>query len=146
MQEKPKYSTLLYVDDYNKDEVHHPETAKDFFCQIYLEVIDCFVAPLKERLQQSTYVIYAAKESLSLSITNSKTLDQYGIKLMQEKYFDDVDILSLDMNFSKIYQQYIFDIVDNLQILTDKKQLIPTITMLSSKLLINLSISAKPEM
>ena len=48
-------------------------------------------------------MIYAAKESLSPSITNSKILDEYGIKLMPEKYFDDVDILSLDMNFSEIY-------------------------------------------
>ena len=45
---KPKYSILQYVNGYNKNEAHYPETAKDQFQQICLEAIVYSVVPLKE--------------------------------------------------------------------------------------------------
>ena len=70
---------------------------------------------LKERFEQPTYVMYAAIESLLLSITDGKTPDHNGMKMIQEIYSDKVDILSLDVEmppfsriFSKIKQWYVF--------------------------------------
>ena len=70
---------------------------------------------LKERFEQPTYVIYAAIESLLLSITDGKTPDHNGMKMIQENYSDKVDILNLDVEmplfssiFSKMQQWYVF--------------------------------------
>ena len=94
---KPKYSILLYVDGYNKGKAHHPEAAKDQFQQIYFEAIEYFVVFLKERFEQPTYVIYAAIERLLLPVTDGKTPDHNGMKMVQVNYSDEVDNLSLDV-------------------------------------------------
>ena len=113
-QQKAKYSTLQYLDGYNKGEAHHPETAKGQFQQIHFAAIDYFVVSLKESFEQPTYVIYAAIESLLLSITDGKTPDHNGMKMIQENYSDKVDILSLHVQmtpfssiFSKIQQWFV---------------------------------------
>ena len=50
-QQKAKYSTLQYLDGYNKGEAHHPETAKGQFQQIHFAAIDYFVVSLKESFE-----------------------------------------------------------------------------------------------
>ena len=119
---KPKYSNLQYIDGYNKGEAHYPETAIVQFLLIYFEAIDYSVVPLKEWFEQPTYVIYAAIESLLLSITDGKKPDYNGMKMIKENYSDEVDILSLDVEKPILKQLFkdtsvvcFSDIVDKLQ-------------------------------
>ena len=149
---KPKYSILQYVNGYNKNEAHYPETAKDQFQQICLEAIVYSVVPLKEQFEQRTHVIYAAIESLLLSITDGKKPDCNGMKMIKENYSDEVDILSLDVEKPILKQLFkdtpvvcFSDILDKLQLLPDKRQLIPNIIVLCNLLLINPATSATPE-
>ena len=87
---KPKYSTLQYVDGYNKGEAHHPETAKDQFQQIYFEAIAI------TNLFWATHICYICWhwKLLLPSITDNKTPDH---KNDTKNYSDEVDILSLDV-------------------------------------------------
>ena len=95
--------------------------------QIYFEAIDNFAVSLKERFEQPTYVIYAAIESLLLSITDGKKPDHNGMKMIQENYSDEVDILSLDVEMPILKQLSkdtpvvcFSDIVDKWQLLPDE--------------------------
>ena len=98
------------------------------------------------------YVIYAAIGGLLLSITDGKTPDHNGMKMIQENYSDEVDILSLDVEMPILKQLFkdtpvvcFSDIVDKLQLLPDERQLIPNIIVLCNLLLINPATSATPE-
>ena len=74
------------------------------------------------------------------------------MKMIQENYADDVDILSLDVEMPILKQLFkdtpvvcFSDIVDKLQFLPDERQLIPSIIVLCNLLLTNLATSATPE-
>ena len=107
---------------------------------------------LKERFKQPTYVIYAAIESLLLSMTDGKTRDHNGMKMIRENYSDEVDISSLDVEMPILKQLFkdtpvvcFSGIVDKLQLLPDERQLIPNIIVFCNLLLINPVNSATPE-
>ena len=74
------------------------------------------------------------------------------MKMIQENYSDEVDILSLDVEMPILKQLFkdtpvvcFSDIVDKLQLLPDERQLIPNIIVLCNLLLINPATSATPE-
>ena len=106
---------------------------------------------LKVRFELPTLVIYAVIESLLLSITDVKTPDHNGMKMIQENYSDEGDILSLDVEMPISKQLFtdtrvvcFSDIVDKLQLLPDERQLIPNIIVLCNLLLKNPATSATP--
>ena len=143
---------MQYVNGYNKGETRYPETAKNQFQEIYFEAIYYFLVPLKEKFDQPKYIIYAAIESLLLSITNSKRSDQNGMKMIQENYSHKVDILSLDVEMSILKELFkdapvVFfpDFIAKLQLLPDERQLIPNIIVLYNLLLINSATIAAQE-
>ena len=149
---KPKYYIVQYADGCNKGEVHVPEMEEDLFWPIYFEATDYFVVSLKERSEQPTYVIYAVIESFLLSITDGKTPDLNGMKMIQENYSDEVYISSFDVEMAFLKQLFkdapvvcFSDIVDKLQLLPDERQLIPNIVVLCNLLLINPATSATQE-
>ena len=151
-QPKLKYSILQYFYGYNKDEAHHRETAKDQFQQNYFETIDYFVVSLKERFEQPTFIIYAAIDSLLLSIRDGKTPDHNSMKMIQEYYSTVVDILSPNVEMLSLKQLFkhtpvvcFYDISDKLQLILDERELIPNIILLCNLLLINPATSATPE-
>ena len=105
--------------------------------------------PLKERFEQPTYVIYATIESLLPSITDGLAPDHNSMKMIQENYSDEVDILSLDVEMLILKQLFkdtpvvcFSDIVEKLQLLPDERQLIPNIIVLCNLLLMNPATSA----
>ena len=143
---------MQYADGCNKGEVHVPEMEEDLFWPIYFEATDYFVVSLKERSEQPTYVIYAVIESFLLSITDGKTPDLNGMKMIQENYSDEVYISSFDVEMAFLKQLFkdapvvcFSDIVDKLRLLPDERQLILNIVVLCNLLLINPATSATPE-
>ena len=84
--------------------------------------------------------------------TDGKTPGHNGMKMIQENYSDEVDILSLDVEMPISKQLFTDtrvvcfpDIVDKLQLLPDERQLIPNIIVFCNLLLINPVNSATPE-
>ena len=74
------------------------------------------------------------------------------MKMIKENYSDEVDILSLDVEKPILKQLFkdtpvvcFSDILDKLQLLPDKRQLIPNIIVLCNLLLINPATSATLE-
>ena len=85
-------------------------------------------------------------------MTDGKKPDYNGMKMIKENYSDEVDILSLDVEKPILKQLFkdtpvvcFSDILDKLQLLPDKRQLIPNIIVLCNLLLINPATSATPE-
>ena len=86
-----------------------------------------------------------------LSIIDAKTPDPKGMKMIQENYPDEVDILNLDVEMPILKQLFkvttvvcFSNIVDKLQLLRDERQRMPNMIVLCNLLLINPATSATP--
>ena len=152
---RPKYSILQFVHGHeetsNKTGAYNPGTVEDHFRQIYYDALDTIIAAIDDRFEQPSFQFFLFIEQLLLKAIKEVSYEEPEM-LYLKQYYDDINVSALPAEFqilktvcsdSKIVNFQ--DIVEKLQSLTVKRNLLPNVFTLVKLLLVGAATSATPE-
>ena len=149
----PNYSIIHFLDGYGQgSEAHNPKTPRDYYREIYYEVLDTFIFTLKERFDQPCFIAFENLESLLLkSLRNEDSLNE--MSYLESTYSDDVEVeqIKVEMEMFRVMLKDVSivcfdDIVNYLQTVpAENLKLIGNIVKIVKLLIVNPATSASAE-
>ena len=106
-REPPNYSTMDLVDDAASEaQDFHPNTCQDCYRVMYYNVLDTVVTSLKDRFNQSSFVVYENIESLLLKTIKGDDTS-YESEYIKQIYNDETNITQFEIEADVLH--VIFD-------------------------------------
>ena len=105
-RKSPNYFTMHLVDaTASKAQDFHPKTCQDHYRVMYYNLLDTVFTSLKDRFNQSSFVVYENIESLLLkTIKGEDTFDES--KYIKGIYHDEINITQVEIEAADVLYVY----------------------------------------